>query len=698
MALNDDFEPITEDAIKLKVSDILTRKSMLATAARIDNVLDYQWVRESMKASNLTFSKDDDKYRFWTSADRKFTDSSLGGNYVINPRPQFTRYADIRSPGILAGRNRTEITSFMGNLGMGMYYSEAIDDPQQIIHVRCGVPEFNSLIGYFLNMYNHDAAQLARSGRWSSKIGEAVGAAAAFVIKVAFWKITAAVYLVTTAAQAMNFFMKKPASKFYYLKPTMVNYWSAVSVAVNQIATYKGMFNFNDDTDPDKDGTLPLGQNPRSELFRTMSNLMPDIYRGDGFFDIYAIANRTSRIRNYVEDKLNKAMKNGSISEFAQYTADQFAVGNARRLDVDSGWLGYGTLKDAIKGWKSSTAGKGGQGSAEEASKVEESRMEKHIRSKQEDPKKPVTESFPSSLLSHLKAEFMDGSQFASFRVDSTGPVDESFTSSVRESDISSKFNELSAKGRAASFTFAGGNIDGGAITAVLDGMKGVAAGLLSGLKLDGILGLAGGGFADIPKHWDNSSVNPARMNYTMKLVSPYGNAMSQFINLHIPMCMLLAMALPLSTGKQSYTSPFLIELYDQGRAQTRLGIVDSLTFVRGTTNLPFNKNKNFMSCDVSMSVIDLSSVMHMPIMNGFSLDPLNGLFDDDTMYSDYLNVLAGATLGQNIYPSNKFKLNAVNKLRSLQQLTSPAAWAGFIHELPGINLIDIVYKGTDRV
>lgn len=695
MALNDDFEPITQGVAAIKIDEILTRKSVLRTAARIDNVLDYQWVRESMKASNLVYEEEHNVFRFWGTADRKFTDTSLGGNFVINPRPQFTRYADTRSRGILSNRNPVEITSFKGNLGMGQFYSEAHDDTSQVIHMRFGVPEFNSLLGYFTNMYNHDSAQLARSGRWSEKLGTAIGEAAAFVVKVAFWKITAATYLLYTANQAMNFFMKKPASKFYYLKPTMVNYWSAVSIAVNQIATYKGMFNFDPASNNDSSFNGE-GKSPSKETFDHLSELMPDIYRGDGFIDIYAIANRTQRVRTYVEDKIAKGMRDEKFDSFMDFTNIKYNMDGQNRIDVNSAWKGYGTLKDAIAGWKKSTAGKSTQGSSENKSDVEGSRMEKSIRTPK-DPEKPNDATMPDSLLAHFKAEFQDGSQFASFRVDSTGPVDESWQNSVRESDISAKFNQISAQGRAISFSFAEGNIDGGIISAVQGAATGMIKGFVSGMKLDGLLGLAGGGFADIPKHWDNSSANPARMNYTMKLVSPYGNAMSQFINIHIPMCMLLAGALPLSMGKQSYGSPFILELYDQGRAQTRLGMIDSLTFVRGTTNLPFNKNKNFMSCDVSFSVVDLSSVMHMPVQNGFSLNPLEGLFDDDTMYSDYLNVLAGATLGQNIYPLTKFKLNMANKMRNYQQLTSRAAWMGIVHELPGIGMLDVFFKGTDR-
>lgn len=699
MAINGEVE-LTEALVLTRIDELLNKRSVLSVRAAPDNVADYQWVRESMRSDQVTYEKNDDKFRFWGSADRKFSDSSLGGNYAINPRPQFTRYADTRSRGILFSREiQTELHSFRGNLGMGHYYSEAIDDTQQLIHISCGVTEYNSLLGYFLNMYSHEAATMARSGRWAQAIGEAVGSALAMVVKVVFWKITLATYAIGTATQALSFFMRKPASKFCYFKPTMTNYWSAVTNAVNQIATYKGMFFVNNPlTNPDNKGSRAEKVETNAEKFRELSSLMPDIYKEgfiDGFIDVYAIANRTQRLKNHVDDNINAILKDGSHDDILKYTKELYALDAKEKLVMPSAWKGYGTIKKAVQGWMESEGGKASP-SATDTEKQASSAMEKHVRTN-DDPKKPNTANATDSMMAHLRAEWTDGSRFATFRVDPTGSVDESWSNSSRESDIQSKFNQISAQGRATSFSFAGGNIDGGVLTAVTDAVKGIATSAIDGLGVGGLLGLAGGGYADIPKHWDNSSVNLPRMNYTMKLISPYGNPMSQMINIYIPMCMLLAMACPLSTGKQSYTSPFAIEIYDQGRAQSRYAMVDSLTFVRGTSNLGFNKDRNFMSVDVSISFADLSSVMHMPISNGFSLDPLKGLFDDDTVYSDYLNVLASATLGQNIFPSNKFKLNLVNKFRSWQSMTSKGRIASWIHELPVVNMTDIFFKETER-
>jgi hypothetical protein len=48
---------------------------------------------------------------------------------------------------------------------MGHYYAEAIDDTHQTIHLRFGIPEFNSMLGYVRNFFNNDLNRLATRGR-----------------------------------------------------------------------------------------------------------------------------------------------------------------------------------------------------------------------------------------------------------------------------------------------------------------------------------------------------------------------------------------------------------------------------------------------------------------------------------------------------------------------------------------------------
>lgn len=48
---------------------------------------------------------------------------------------------------------------------MGRKYSEAIDDNGQLIHMRFGLPQFNSLMTFFTGFYDSGASILSRTGR-----------------------------------------------------------------------------------------------------------------------------------------------------------------------------------------------------------------------------------------------------------------------------------------------------------------------------------------------------------------------------------------------------------------------------------------------------------------------------------------------------------------------------------------------------
>jgi hypothetical protein len=182
-----------------------------------------------------------------------------------------------------------------------------------------------------------------------------------------------------------------------------------------------------------------------------------------------------------------------------------------------------------------------------------------------------------------------------------------------------------------------------------------------------------------------------------MQLISPYGNVVSQMNNIYIPLAMILAGGLPLSTGKQSYTSPFICQLFDQGRYQTRLGIIDSISITRGTSNLSFNKNKNAMAIDVTFSIMELSSIIHLPISKGYG-GSQEGIFDDENYFSDYMAMLGSLGLWEQFYTFPKAMLRLAKATRSLEKLKSPAMWAMYLHERTPVGMLDVLYKGSNTI
>jgi hypothetical protein len=674
----------------------MRNRSVLATDETA-TILDDQWARQAFAVSWKNLNDIDVKNRTFSTVQLKFTDTSLGGSYAINAKPQFTRYSDVRSKGILAGREDTTIGATSGKLGMGRYYSEAIDDTGQTIHMRFGVPQYNSLTQFFTGYYNTGAGRLARTGRnfdFFSTIGFAVGLVAQIVI----WPIAA----VHAIGYIGNFFFSKQTSKYYYLKPTMFVYWSAVNSMVNKIAVGKGLFPviFQNDGDGKPGSSYKLDKD--TDMLKRLNEFMPEMFSEDGGYDIYAVANRAQRMKIAADRETYERMnQEGSVSflDLVKDAAKVVVQAPGPRLSWKTAFQQWvtaaGNKSDALPSWNDAVNSTSKSATPDN--------FEKDIRGIW-DPKQQrnnVNNENKKSWLTYLTSELDDGSAFATFRVDYTGTVSESFSNSIRESDISSKMNGISSSARSASFSFAGGSNIGGAVGSVIDGatsaIKSFATGALDSIGFSGLMQLAGGAFVDIPKHWDSSSASLPKSSYTMQLYSPYGNVVSQMQNIYIPLSMILAAALPLSTGKQSYTSPFILELYDRGRHQTRLGMIDSLSITRGVSNLGFNKNGQAMAIDVSFSVVDMSSVMHMQIAKGFLSNDENGVFDEETVFSDYMNTLSSLSLHEQFHTIPKLRLRAARSLRNLQSLTSPAAWGSFVKNETPVGMLEMFYKGTKR-
>ena len=629
------------------------------------NILDKDWLKVAFMVTNDDIQNETDiKNRFWSSASSKFTDGRLGCNIGINPRPQWTRYSDIRVKGRFKDREDVSISNVSGNYGMGRAYSEGIDDPSQRIFMRFGVPKFNSLSTYLLRAFDREQTILARTGRAPTawyKLASLVGTA---ITAMAFPLLTVTV----EAGKAVSWLMGRQTSKFFTLKPTMHLYWSTVNLMVNNHAVNVGIFKkvLSDENHQRLGQPYELDKDQMAEL----SKMMPDIFNGLGYFDIYALANKAQRMANKLFVNDFERLNNGSSTDFEGYLyRDNTGDG------THSSYISNDEGQPTIAAFFNKLLTFGNYYTAAEEGEVKQD-TDPRIDPNSTDNKERKSGGDLDSYAAYADAEFRDGSQFAVFRVDHTGSVSESFGNSVAESDLAQKLNGISSNFREAKFSMADGNLVGGVVGDIAGAMTNIGMGLLDGITLGfaGLVpGLGGSGYIDIPKHWQSSSATLPRGSYTIQLISPYNNPFSRMINIWIPFYMLLAGAMPRSTGRQSYTSPFYCQIYDRGRLQSRLAMIESLSVTRGTSNLQFDTNGQALALDVSLNIVDLSSIMHMPMSSGALLSA-DMTMDEDNIASDYLNVLAGMDIYSQIYPFPKAQLKATKLLLQMKQkATSPA-------------------------
>lgn len=746
-------------------------------------IKDKVWLQQSFMLPDQALDELDKRRRVLSSAGFKFVDTTLGGNFAINAPPSFTRYADIRQGGNSRyGRGATNAQRDNGGVrymmssgkylaegdpgkpgfttpsaGIGRFYSEGLDDYGQDLIMRFGVPEYNSLIQFFSNFYSVDAGLMARTGRTSdffSTAGKAVG----FLLALPLQPLI-------LGGQIIRFLANVPASKYYYLKPAMYPYWQAVNTIANGIAVNMGIMP-NTLTEAQQsvmginDGRFGGDQ---KQMLDEYAKYLPDIFAvgdrpkgatgtadtGPVGLDIYAIATRAQRIANKFNTELQvrldsinnsadlaKTMKqfrqdmflNGGLQSVPSSGIDTYRkiylgsernqAGGETRMGIDGNII-TGNADQGTNGNDSST-GSGAKISMD--SEFVGDRSQYNLGNYTDGGQKSSGGYF-SKLGEMFEAERRDGSQFVTFRVNYTGSTGESFSNSVEEPGISSKFNSTSSQARSARFDFADGNISDGPLGSMIGGVisagKAFLSGALEGIQMGGLVALAGNAFVDIPKTWSGSTANLPRAEYTIKLRSPYGSRMSRLMNLYIPLAMLLAAALPLSTGKRSFTSPFICEAFCRGRHAIRLGMIDSMSITRGVGNMGWNQDGEALGIDVTFSIVDMSTIMHMPIQANFSMgDRLaqgtadllggaglqeaatyiqRGTYDDDNSFTDYLAVLGSLSWQDMVYANRRWRLARYRQMQNWNTWKSPARvsmWAG---QTTLGRLINAVSLETDR-
>lgn len=587
-------------------------------------------------------------------------DTSPGGYEVLNPLPQFTRYCDIKQKSAL-----------VKTFGIGRWYDETYGQYSQKIYMRFGVPQFTPMSRFFTGFYNSHASLLARTGRGSADLAYTAGRVVGLAVSI----FNIPLLVVGTAISAKNFFFEKPTSKFYYFKPAMHLFWNMVTTMTNHYCVNRGIVPRYLTSEESQRMAGESNFDP-AEAARIAAAL--EVYDGNGQVDVYRYATLAHRRKKHFMNRLQQAMDTDNLDFAGLTNAFRNVVNNPGEVKRSRSFTEYMDM------WRGSMAGST-EAVNEEGTKISTTFAETTA----------TTQAEKEGLLSLLSTELDDGSALICLRPDSTGEVSESFSSSTTQSSIAGKINNMSSESRNTSFSLSGGNIVG-LLDPIVSTVKSFASGIGDQLNIAGLAALGGAALVDIPDHWESSVAQLTSQSYTLKLVSPYGNPVSQLFAMYVPLFMILAGGLPRSTGKQSYTSPFICQLFDRGKQQTRLGIIDSISVRRGITNLPFNKHMQAMGMEVTFTVKDLSNIMHAPIAEGFSFNPTKGFFDEDTVYSDYMASLSGLEVDDQIYYMRKFALNLTRWVTHWRSWTSLSHITSFLGNGTPLRHLSVFYKGID--
>ena len=122
---------------------------------------------------------------------------------------------------------------------------------------------------------------------------------------------------------------------------------------------------------------------------------------------------------------------------------------------------------------------------------------------------------------------------------------------------------------------------------------------------------LSGGNFI-IPEVWSDSAYSKS-YSITIPLSTPYGNTLSWYINIGVPLAHILAMALPHHLTANTYKMPYLIKAFSPGWFSVELGIIDSISIEKGGSGDAWNSKGLCNEMKITLSIKDLYTSLSVP-------------------------------------------------------------------------------------
>lgn len=652
------------------------------------------WIKQAWRADPAHIDDIGHAIRYATFADYAFSDTAPGGSPCMNPPPQACSNADIR-----VGINTNK-------LKIGRSYFENIEANGQYIHIRAGTTIYNSLAKFYTSAYDPDTAQLSLTGRVSRALTGLISTAISIAIGIAFWPVTAINFLIDLAKAASL----RPRTKYAYLHATMLNTWRRTNIIATKLAINDGFIEMVWDK-KNNDGVPMVGDvsdyDGRSRSY--MHKMFPDLFNKSGDLDVFATftrwhRNNTAR-QKLVEKHADRLLAGYGILASLTLFAVMPVVGSAALIySAGSALSAFGdsvkpqsrTLNEYQDQWLGISYNKpisGGvlSGGVQDGSIATKSPNGSSDIIALPDPDKD--KGWWSRFKEFFAAELDDGAAFMSFRVTETGASTMSLNNQTGESDVKSKMDSLTETARSSSFNLAGGNVGEGVVASTIEALFSTGKAVVSaigqgvGLQIGGAL--AGGANIDFPQRYVSSASSLPTMSYTIELNATYNNPYCRLVQLWVPLAALIAISHPQQAGAQSYAPPPVLELYDRGHAQTRYGIVQSISISIGEGSQSHNSDWKPSSIKVSLNVIDLSSIMYAPISEGFSFNLVKTIFDEDTAFTDYLAAISGVELYRQIYWFQKLKNRVTETLTRIGTATNPAHFGAMAGSLSVMHLFD---------
>ena len=623
--------------------DILFRTQNLTGIDGVNNIGVHH--PESINSSYVSsvFGLDGDTNTLTMLDKAYYQDTRVGSNDALNCLWQFNRDDDIlHNVSVVSTHSGTKI-------GLSRVYSNTTQTNQQIAYFTFGVPYYSSILHFHKNAFDEKLITINQQGydsdEGSRKLGELFGEG--LVLLVAIRILPFKLFYEISKKSANNY----KINRFYELRGRMQLYYKYVDSMLAHWLVASGLYGNN------------LSIVGLSDKLVADPNCLPLALRLTGASIWEIVSRKAVNAGVYIYDKKKRA----KIIEESLYgvkaTPLRYRAEKDSRIKFSAEELASGMDSVANNTLYSSAEQSMYAGTASD----QESLYAQQVMSD--------TVQFYTNKINKLGFTYKDetlayeddhgswatvfaksalgATQFIGFRVDKSTDASESFSNSTSPSAFAENFNSKVKEVASQSIDMGikGASSGDSWLESVVEDIKSIGVGILEGLKAIDFIGLTDlanavmtGAFIDIPEQYSGSDFNKSH-SLSFQLRSPYGDKVSIYQSIIVPLFCILAGALPRAGGANSYVQPFLCRVYCKGMFAIPMGIIDSISIKRGDSEFGWTYD-NIPTCvDVNISIKDMSPIMYMMINDAAFSDILGS----DSAFNEYLLTLSGVGLFERI-------------------------------------------------
>lgn len=655
--------------------DILFRTQNLTGIDGFNNigVSNPETVQSSYVSS--VFGLEDDTNTLTMLDKAYYQDTRVGANDALNCLWQFNRDDDIL-------HNVSVVSNHSGNkIGLSRVYSNTTQTNQQIAYFTFGVPYYSSILHFHKNAFNEKLITINQQGydsdEGSSKLGELFGEG--LMLLVALPILPLKLFYELSKKNANNY----KINRFYELRGRMQLYYKYVDSMLAHWLVSSGLYGNNLEI---------VGLDKR---LTADPNCLPLALQLTGASIWEIVSRKAVNAGVYIYDKKKRAKiveeslygKNATPLRYraekdsrVKFSAEELA---SRMDSMANNTLYSSTEQSMSTSYEDYTINNTEQVYTNQHNKLGYTHAAETLA--YEDDHGDWATVFAKSALG--------ATQFIGFRVDKSTDASESFSNSTSPSSFAENFNSKvkEAASKLTDMGIKGASSDDSWIGSVVEDIKSIGVGILNGLKDIDFIGLTDlanavmtGAFIDMPEQYSGSDFNKSH-SLSFQLRSPYGDKVSIYQSIIVPLFCILAGALPRAGGANSYVQPFLCRVYCKGMFAIPMGIIDSISIKRGDSEFGWTYD-NIPTCvDVNISIKDMSPIMYMMINDAAFSDILGS----DSAFNEYLLTLSGVGLFERISQIQKVLRGMVYTAHTVRnRYFNPLYWSHSVSQYSPIQFV----------